>query len=136
MKIPRIRVIETMLVCSAGALVVLAGAVLYPTVSPPILAFTSFEVVDAPPVVIAGAKRRPADGCTNGPQAEIRDRKGVVTRLPVPARSVSGNTSIYPLVIPAGLASGRYAVKVRESFLCPGRDPQIIESPWLPLEVR
>lgn len=136
MKIPRIRVIETMLVLSFLSLLILAAVVLAPIFMPAPLRFTAFQIVDNPPAVIATTMRRNVDGCTNGPQADLMDSKGVLTRLPVPARSVSGNTSIYPLVIPVGLPRGKYAVQVRENFLCAGRDPQIIESPWLPLVVQ
>lgn len=136
MKIPRIRVIETMLTLSVLALLALAAIVLSPRFLPPPLTFTSFEVVNSPPGVIAGTRRRQAEGCTNGPQADLMNARGSITRLPVPARSVQGSTSIYPLIIPDGVARGRYSVQVRENFLCAGREPQIIESPWLPLEIK
>lgn len=136
MKIPRIRLIETMLVLSVVSLLALLAIALSPLFLPAPLKFSAFQVVNSPPAVIATTYRRDATGCTNGPQADLMDNSGILTRLPVPARSVLNNTSIYPLVIPEGLASGRYAVKVRENFLCAGRSPQIIESPWLPLEVR
>lgn len=136
MKIPRIRLIETMLVLSVVALAALAAIVLSPYFTPAPLRFSAFQVVDYPPAVIATTKRLNVTGCTNGPQADLMDDKGVLTRLPVPARSVRGQTSIYPLVIPESLSRGKYAVQVRENFLCAGRDPQIVESPWLPLVVK
>jgi len=135
-RVPRIRIIESMLVLSVLAMTVLGVIILSPNFLPAPLKFTSFQVVDYPPAVIATGHRKDIRGCTNGPQADLMDSRGEITRLPVPARSISGSTSIYPLVIPEGMARGRYAVLIRESFLCAGRDPRIIESPWLPLEVK
>lgn len=136
MKIPRIRIIETMLVVSVVSLVALAAIVLSPYFMPAPLRYLAFQVIDAPPAVIATTKRLNVEGCTNGPQADLMDAGGVLTRLPVPARSVRGQTTVYPLVIPDGISRGRYAVQVRENFLCAGRDPQSVESPWLPLVVK
>lgn len=136
MKLPRIRLIETMLVCSIVAMTVLACIVLAPLFVPPPLSFTSLDVAEGPTRVIAGTQRRGAEECTNVIHADLMNADQVVTRLPVPARTVKGSISVYPLVIPVTVVPGHHFVQVRETFLCAGRDPQVVESPWLPLEVR
>jgi len=135
-KFPRFGIGETLLGLSVVGLVTIASILAGRALETAPLRYSAFEVVDTPPGVIATAIRRDTEGCTNGPQADLMDAKGSITRLPVPARTVQGSTSIYPLIIPEGVARGRYAVQVRENFLCAGREPQIIESPWLPLEIK
>lgn len=126
---------ETFLGLAVGGLAILAVVLTAERLKPSPVEFTSFLVIDNPPVMIAQAKRRNIDGCANGIQAEIRDNGDSVTRLPVPARTISGSFSRYPLVIPDSVPRGAYQVHIRETVNCPGETLKTIETPWLPLEI-
>lgn len=108
--------------------------------APPLLSFESVATPPSPAVpeqpynVSAQTVRRNSSGCTNGPQADLRDGMGNVIRLPVPARTMSEAISTYALIVPKGVKPGRYGLKLRESFNCSGR-PHIIEAPWVYIQV-
>lgn len=126
---------ETLLGLAVAGLFVLAVVLIAERLKPPPVVFSAYVVTDSPPMMIAEAKRRNIDGCSNGIQAEIRDHSGSVTRLPVPARTISGAFSRYPLVIPADVPRGSYQVHIRETVLCSGEALETIDTPWLPLKV-
>lgn len=107
--------------------------------APPLLEFQSVATPSEPAkpgatyIVKAQTIRREASHCTNGPQVDMRDSLNQSVRLPVPARTIKGGVSSYALVMPDPLPSGRYGIKLRESFGCGGR-PHIYESPWFYIE--
>lgn len=115
--------------------VILIGFLVWRATQPPRLTYESLSVRNVTPVsaeVVATTVRRPIEGCTNGIQADLK-AKGVVARLPVPLRAQTPGRTSYALVLPS-LRSGPYEVKVRESFICPGK-VQTVESPWIAFEV-
>jgi len=134
MKRPDLTVILVCLVILTG--LVVGGLFVRRASEPARMEYTSFLVVSDPPALIAGAKRVSAEDCANGLQADIRDTKGEVIRLPVPARKIEGDVSTYPLVIPEGTAPGMFDLQIRETFTCQNKGTDVIESPWLPLVVR
>lgn len=104
------------------------------------LRFMALEIVNSPVVqgetlnVIAETKRLSSDGCTNGVQVDARDLNGGLLRMPVPAREMLDSVSRYSIVIPETAPTGRYQLRVRETFNC-GGPPKIIDAPWLPFEI-
>lgn len=139
MKLPRIGIPEALLGLSCAGLVALAIVVTARALEPPALAFTALSVIN-PQVssenllyVVAETERRESD-CVNGVQIELRDARGAQTRLPIPAREIAGNRSTYAIVIPKGTQPGRYQMLVREIFTCQD-GVEMIEAPWLPIEV-
>lgn len=94
----------------------------------------SVPVVELEKLTIrAEARRRPIEGCTNGPQMELK--RGVeVIRLPVPTRTIVGTISTYETVLVEPLQPGKYTIKLRESVICPGLT-EVAESPGIEFEV-
>ena len=126
---------EVLLSLAVAGMIILGVFLIMERLKPAAVEFSSFLVIDYPPVLIAEAHRRNVDGCSNGIQADIRDNSGSITRLPVPARTIAGSFSRYPLVIPDGVPAGAYQVHIREIVACPGETLQTIDTPWLPLEI-
>lgn len=96
------------------------------SVSPPL--------VEAEKMTIsAEVHRQPIEGCTNGPQMELR--RGVETiRLPVPTRTIKEPISTYETVLADPLKPGKYTIRLRESVICPGLT-EVSESPGIEFEV-
>lgn len=128
MKVSTTRIIQLGVVVS---FLLLAAALAFRTFEPPKAEWVSVSspaIVGNQIIISAEVRRKPIDGCTNGPQMELR-RDGAVVRLPVPTRVIRGNLSTYTseLVMPV---QGKYAVRLRESFICP-TGTQVIESAWI-----
>lgn len=111
--------------------VVLALRVLEPspltwdTISPPIVTPTT--------LTISAETVRHDEGCTNGPQIDIRSREEL-TRLPVPTRIIKGRLSTYQTVLVQPLDPGFYSIRLREIVTC-GADRHDIPSPWIAFRV-
>lgn len=111
--------------------VVLALRVLEPkpltwdTISPPIVTPTN--------LTISAETVRHDEGCTNGPQIDIRHRDEL-TRLPVPTRIIKGRLSTYQTVLVQPLDPGFYSIRLREIVTC-GGDRHDIPSPWIAFSV-
>lgn len=109
--------------------------------APPMMTFDAISTQTKPAsaaspfIVKARTPRRDAEGCTNGIQIEVKDARGELTKLQIPPRTIDGDLSTYSLIIPESLQSGRYALKLRESFYCGGA-PEIVEAPWVFIEVK
>lgn len=128
MRITTLRVIQLGVIAS---FLLLAAALAFRTFEPPKMEWVSVSspaIVGTQITISAETHRRPIDGCTNGPQMDLRQGKAVV-RLPVPTRVIQGNVSTYTseLVTPV---RGKYAIRLRESFICP-TGTQVIESAWI-----
>lgn len=127
MSITTTRVIQigVVLCCMALAIVVLwrynePDRIEWVSVSTPIVTADKLSIS-------AEARRRPIDGCTNGPQIELK--KGIEdVRLPVPTRTIRGTISLYETDLIRPLSPGKYTIKLRESVICPGLT-QVKESP-------
>lgn len=140
MRLPRIHAAQIMLGLSAAGLLAFSGIMIARALEPPPVRFLSLEVVN-PRVqstellnVVAETERRSTPDCVNGVQIELRDSSGAQTRLPIPAREISGNLSSYAIVIPEGTTPARYQMLVREIFTCSNSVRQV-EAPWLPIEI-
>lgn len=120
-----------------ASFIVLAGVLGWKTFEPPKLEWVSVSSPLVEPTkltISAETRRRPIDGCTNGPQIELR-RLGEEVRLPIPTRTIRANVSTYETVLVDPLRAGRYTIKLRESVICPGLT-QVIESPGIEFVVQ
>lgn len=128
MKVSTTRIIQLGVVVS---FILLAVALAIRTFEPPKMEWVSVSspaIVGRQITISAETDRKSIDGCTNDPQMDLR-RDGAIVRLPVPTRVIRGNISTYTseLVTPV---QGKYAVRLRESFICP-TGTQVIESAWI-----
>lgn len=128
MKFSTTRIIQFGVVVS---FLLLAVVLAFRTFEPPKMKWVSVSspaIVGRQLTISAETHRRPIDGCTNGPQMDLR-RDGAIVRLPVPTRVIRGNLSTYTSELVTPL-KGKYAVRLRESFICP-TGTQVIESAWI-----
>lgn len=129
MRITTVRAIQVGVIASFLAL---AGALGWKLFEPPRIEWVSVSspVVESTKLTIsAETKRRPIEGCSNGPQIDLR--KGLeVVRLPVPTRTIRGTISTYETVLVEPLVPGRYTIRLRESVICPGLT-EVAESPGI-----
>lgn len=134
MKVSTTRLIQIGVIASFLAL---AGSVAWRSFEPDRIEWLSVSapvVEDDKLTVTAEVMRRPIEGCTNGPQIDLR-RSGEVVRLPVPARTIRGSVSVYEAELPRPLGEGRYSVRLRESVICSGLT-QVRESPTVEFWVK
>lgn len=140
MKIRVPNLAEIMLGVALGGLLLIGGFLTARAMEPPRLQWEALRVVNAPVaerklIIEAETMRRDSTECTNGVQADMRDRAGVVTRLPAPVRELQPNGDArYEVALPEDVLPGFYGVRLRESFYCDGR-PDTVVAPWLEFQV-
>lgn len=139
MKVYIPKVAEWMLSASVVGILVIGGFMVYRALQPPPIVFVGIDVVNSPRagellMVEAEVKREAETGCTNGVQVDAMDRAGVMTRYPIPTRTISGGSSRYAIVVPETTLPGSYRLKIRETIYC-GGGPKISETPWVAFEV-
>lgn len=133
MKLPRVDGLWVLAASSLLGVVFVVGLFAYSYLAAPPLKLESLYVEDAVAgqsfAIRADAIRKPYEGCTNGVQIELVSATGSTIRLPVPAREINGDVTVYLVELPKETEPGHYGVKVRESFNC-GSAPKVEESPW------
>ena len=120
-----------------ASVLILVGVITWHVFQPQKMEWVSVSSPSVEPeklTISAETRRRPMADCTNGPEMDLR-KDGELVRLPVPTRTIRGNISTYETVLVEPLAPGRYAIRLRESFLCPGLT-QVIESPAIEFDVK